>query len=180
MSIINTLNKAPKTYKKHCLTALNTTIQSIHLDYSRGETDWTTLLFFEKNKVSFKAALAILTLRLKMYSEEWGDFEHYTPEDIERWIGFLQLDYADSIFIEKVEKEVFENDFFVKRLHQQDSLKNIKMNDKTIDFASFKSNNPLFLEKINRVAQSKFEGLHTEYYVETERHFVLFHWFTTA
>jgi hypothetical protein len=169
-----------KTLEKHALSALDTIVHTVHLDYSRGETDWTIVLFFEKNKVSFEAALAILPLRMKMYAEEWGDFAHYNHEDIVRWLGFLEADYEDSIFIENIEKEVFEANFFVKRMQLPDNLKNLTLNAEIIDFDTFKAQNPLFSEKIKHVAQSKFEGLRTEYYVETERHFVLFHWFTTA
>ena len=180
MTIIDTLKNDYVQYLNHCLDILTTKMDIIDLDYSNGETDCTRLFFIEKKDLIKYHAVAILTMRLMMYEEDWNVLTRYKKEDFERWIPILEKQYEGCMYEPNVDIEDFKKDFFVTRLTQSIGLKNVKHNAKTIDFLSFKRTNPLFHEKTIAVSKTKFAGLKEEFYVETTHHFMLFNWFTTA
>ncbi len=180
MTIIDTLKKDYDQYLNHCLDVLDSKIDIIHLDYSSGETDFVRLVFIEKNGLTKYHAVAILTMRLLMYKEEWNDLKNYKKEDIERWMGFLEKQYENCMYFPNIEISDFKSDYLVQRLTSKKGLKNVKNGTQTIDFLAFKRINPLFHEQIISVSKTLFNSLATEFYIETSHHFVLFNWFTTA
>jgi hypothetical protein len=180
MTVIDALKQDYDDYLTHCLDVLDTKTDILDLDFTHGETDVIRLVFIEKKDLTKHHALAILTMRLLMFTEEWKDFKNYTKEDFERWIGFLEYRYTGSVYVPNVEIDDFKNNFFVQRLTTKKGLKSVKHNAQLIDFLSFKRLNPLFHEPIKAVSKSQFSSLKEEFYVETSHHFVLFHWFTTA
>jgi hypothetical protein len=180
MTIIDSLSKNYDQYLSHCLDILTTKIDIIDLDYSKGETDFTRLVFVEKKDLTKYHAVAILTMRWMLYEEEWNNFTHYKKEDFERWIPLLKKQYEGCKYFPNVGIADFQSDFFVQRLPMKKELKNVKYNAQTIDFLTFKRTNPLFHERIVAVSKTKFERLKEEFYVETSHHFVLFNWYTTA
>jgi hypothetical protein len=180
MTIINSLSNNYDQYLNDCLDVLTTKTDIIHLDYSNGETDFTRLVCVEKKDLTKYHAIAILTIRLMMYEEEWIDFKHYTKEDFERWIALLEKQYEGSLYVPKVEIDDFRKNFYVERLTQKKGLKMVKYNAQPLNFLKYKSINPLFHEKILSVSKTNFGRLQEEFYVETSHHFVLFNWFTTA
>lgn len=177
MSIIEFLEKDKQHYIKTCFDGLKLDVNIAFIDHARGETSSSFLFYVEKNTLSFEESIAILTMRLMMYQEEWNDLESYNQEDIERWIGFMKRDYKNSEY--NKEKFVFqyENE---ERLTGKAYVKNIFFNTKRIDLQVFESINPLKNEKIMQSTCSTFSFLADEYYVETEKHYVLFYWYTTA
>jgi hypothetical protein len=180
MTIIDTLKQDYDQYLNHCLDILTTKIDIINLDYTNGETDCTRLLFIEKKDLTKYHAVAILTMRLMMYGEEWNDLKNYKKEDFERWIPILEKQYKGCLYEPNVEIDDYKKDYFVERLTKSIGLKNVEHNGKTIDFLAFKRINPLFHEKTISVSKTLMERLETEFYIETSHHFVLFNWFTTA
>ncbi len=177
MTIIETLKQENTQYLKHCLDVLTIKTNVFTLDFSQGETDIARLLFIEKKHFIQPHALAVLTMRLLMFDEEWNDFKNYTPEDIKRWIGFLTKQYEASVYQPNIDSAIFKNNFFAQRLTTE---KGIQHNAKIIDFADFNRLNPLLHEPIINVSKTEFSGLKEEFYIETSHHFVLFNWFTTA
>jgi hypothetical protein len=180
MSIIDALKQNYDEYLHQCLDVLTTKTDIIHLDFSKGETDFTRLLFIEKQSLTTNQAIAILTMRLMLFEEEWNDLKHYTKADIGRWIGFLEKQYAGSLYVSDVEIDDFKYHDFMVRLTTKKGLKSVEHNGQVVDFLTFKRINPLFHEQIKAVSKTKFNGLKEEFYVETSHHFVLFNWFTTA
>lgn len=180
MTIIDSLSSNYDEYLKQCLDILTTKIGILDLDFSKGETDFTRLLFIEKRDLTTYHAIAILTMRLMMHEEEWNDLTRYTKEDIERWATFLMKQYDNSMYFPNVEIDDFQSHFFVQRLTTKKGLKSVEHNGQVIDFLTFKRTNPLFHEQIKRVSKTQFTSLREEFYIETSHHFVLFHWFTTA
>jgi hypothetical protein len=180
MTIIDTLKAHYDQYLNHCLEVLTTKIDFIELDYANGATDSVRLLFIEKKDLTQHQAIAILTMRLLLFNEACNDFKSYEKEDFERWIDCLEKLYEGCLYEPNIEIEDFKKDFFVERLTSSIGLKSVKHNAKTIDFLSFKRTNPLFHEKTIAISKSKFEGLESEYYIETSHHFMLFNWVTTA
>jgi hypothetical protein len=180
MTIINSLLKNYEQYLNNCLDVLTIKTDILHLDYSNGETDITRLVCVEKKDLTAYHAIAILTMRLMMYEEEWIDFKQYTKEDFERWIPLLEKQYEGSLYVSKVEIDAFRKNFYVERLTQKKGLKMVKYNAQPLNFLKYKSVNPLFHEKILSVSKTNFGRLQEEFYVETSHHFVLFNWFTTA
>jgi hypothetical protein len=180
MSIIDALKQNYDEYLHQCLDVLTTKIDILHLDFSKGETDFTRLLFIEKRGLTMAHAIEILTMRLMLFQEEWNDFKSYSKADMERWIGFLEKQYASSLYVSDVEIDDFKYHDFMVRLTTKKGLKSVEHNGQLIDFLTFKRANPLFHEQIISVSKTQFEGLREEFYVETSHHFVLFNWFTTA
>jgi hypothetical protein len=180
MSIIDALKQNYDEYLHQCLDVLTTKTDIIHLDFSKGETDFTRVLFIEKRSLTTNQAIAILTMRLMLFEEEWNDFKSYSKADMERWIGFLEKQYAGSLYISEVEIDDFKYHDFMVRLTTKKGLKSVEHNGQLIDFLTFKRTNPLFHEQILSVSKTQFNGLKEEFYVETSHHFVLFNWFTTA
>ncbi len=180
MNVIALLSKNYDSYVKKCLDVLEIPVNIIQVDYTKGETDFVHLLSIEKKGFTTSHAIAILTMRLLLWQEEWNDFHTYEKEDIERWIGFLKKQYENCEYVENVEIKEFKNNFFLSRLKKENEIKTIKRNAKTIDFQDFKQQNQLFFEKIIHVSKTNFNRLEEEFYIETTHHFVLFNWFTTA
>jgi hypothetical protein len=180
MTIINTLSKDYNQYLEYCLDVLNTKTDIIHLDYSKGETDFTRLIFVEKQDFTKQHALAMLTTRSFMYTEEWNDVKNYKKEDIERWIPLLKKQYEGAVYSDNMTVADFQNSFPFQRLPMKKTLKNSEHNAQIIDFLTFKRINPLFHERLMAVSKTTFAGLQEEFYIETSHHFVLFNWFTTA
>ena len=116
-------------------------------------------------------------MRLMMHQEEWNDLGSYNQEDIERWISFLQSNYKDSEYNKKKFVFKYENE---ERLNGKGYVKNIILNGKSIALQAFESVNPLKNEKIIQSTRSTFLSLTDEYYVETEKYYALFYWYTTA
>jgi hypothetical protein len=180
MTIIDSLTKDYDQYLNQCLDVLTTKIDIIDLDFTKGETDFTRLLFIEKKDLTKYHAVAILTMRLLLFEEEWNDLKRYTKEDMERWMGILEKQYEGSTYFPDIDVNEFKSHFFVERLTSKKGLKSVEHNDQIIDFLTFKRTNPLFHEQIMRVSKTQFSGLKEAFYIETSHHFVLFNWFTTA
>jgi hypothetical protein len=180
MTIIDSLLKDYDQYLNHCLDVLTTKMDILDLDYSNGETDRVRLLFIEKKDLTMHHAVAILTLRLMMFEEEWNDLKNYKKEDFERWIRLIEKQYKGCLYEPNIEIEDFKKDFFVERLTKSIGLKNVKHNTKTIDFLAFKRTNLLFHEKTIAVSKTMRKGLQEEFYIETTHHFILFNWYTTG
>jgi hypothetical protein len=180
MTIIDTLKKDYDQYLNHCLDILTAKIDILDLDYSNGETDCVRLIFVKKKDLNLNHAIAVLTMRLMLYREDWNDLKSYKKEDFERWIPLLEKQYEGSMFFPNVEISDFKKDFFVERLTQKKGLKGIKHNAQPLNFLKYKSLNPLFHERILSVSKTKFTRLQEEFYIETSHHFVLFNWYTTA
>jgi hypothetical protein len=180
MTIIDKLKQNYDQYLNQCLDILTIKMDIIDLDYSNGETDCTRLLFIEKKDLTKYHAVAILTMRLMMYDEEWNALSRYKKVDFERWIPLLAKQYEGCLYEPNVEMDDYKKDYFVERLPKSIGLKSVKHNGKTIDFLAFKRTNPLFHEKAIAVSKTLIDGLETEFYIETSHHFVLFNWYTTA
>jgi hypothetical protein len=180
MTIIDSVKENYDQYLNHCLDALTTKIEILDLDYSKGETDFTRLVFIKKQDLTKNHAFAILTMRLMMYEEEWNDLKNYKKDHFERWIPLLEKKYEGYMYFTNVEIADFQSDFIVQRLPMKKELKTVKHNTQTIDFLTFKRTNPLFHERTLAVSKTKFARLQEEFYIETSHHFVLFNWFTTA
>jgi hypothetical protein len=180
MTIIDHLQKQKAAYFGQILTVFKHEIHVFELDCSRGESDFTRILWVKKKDLRKNQAIAILTIWRKIFDESWQQYSDAKMEDFERWVSFLAQEYAGSTFVKKVDFETDADYFFVERTRDENAIKSIKYNAQIVDYQDFKSKNPLFLENIKSVSKSKFDRLKTEFYVETEQHFVLFHWFTTA
>jgi hypothetical protein len=178
MNIIKYLQQN-ENYTNLCLQALHIEFNVIDIDCSNGETDSIKILFIEKGTNSFEAAIAILIMKQKLLGEEWNDVENYTKEDIQFWITLLEKEYEHSTYNEDVLEEKFKNDYFVKRQVNGTDFKSILYDGLEISYVDFQKINPLN-STILKVESSIFEWLEIEYYIETESHFVLFNWYTTA
>lgn len=178
MTIIDSLKENHDQYLNQCLDVLTTKTDILDLDYSKGETDFSRLIFIEKKDLTKYHAVAILTMRLHLFENEWNDFKSYKKEDFERWIPLLEKQYEDCIYFPNVEIADFRKDFFVERLTQRKGLKSVKYNAQLLNFLKYKSMNPLFHERILTVSKTKFAGLQEEFYIETSHHFVLLNWVT--
>jgi hypothetical protein len=181
MNIITKLKQENTNYLLDFAAVLTTNVDIFFLDYTRGETDFTHLLCLEKSDdLTFNKAMSILLMRLKMYNEEWTDFANYTTDDIERWISFLETEFTNTEHISEVSSETYQNDFMVKRMEDHRDLKSILYNGKKISFGKYTDLNPLLLDKIYHIERTQSERLETQYFIETELHFALFNWYTTA
>jgi hypothetical protein len=178
MNIIKYLQQN-ENYTNLCLQALHIKFTVIDIDCSHGETDRIKIIFIKKESFSFEEAIAILIMKQKMLDEEWNDVENYTKEDIQFWITLLEKEYEHSTYNEDVLLEKFKNDYFVKRLVNGTDFKSILYDGLEISYVDFQKINPLN-STILKVESSIFKGLEIEYYIETESHFVLFNWYTTA
>jgi hypothetical protein len=178
MNIIKYLQKNIN-YEQHSLQVLVTNINVLDVDCSKGETDCIKILFVEKGTNSFEAAIAILIMKQKMLSEEWNNIANYTEKDIQFWITLLEKEYAYSTYNKNIIEKDFTNDFFIKRLEIQQEIQSLNFNDTEISFETFQKINPIN-NKFIQISKSDFKRLAIEYYVETDLHFVLFHWYTTA
>jgi hypothetical protein len=180
MTIIDSFKQNYDQYLDHCLDVLTTKIDILNLDFSHGETDLTRLLFIEKKELTKPHAMAILTMRLMLFEEEWNDLKAYSKADFERWIPLLDKQYEGCMYFPNRDTVDFKNEYFVQRLTTKKGLKSVAFNGQTIDFLTFKRTNPLFHEQIMRVSKTKFNRLEEEFYIETSHHFALFNWYTTA
>jgi hypothetical protein len=178
MNIIKHLQKNTN-YEQLGLQALHIKFNAMVIDCTKGETDITKILFIEKGQFSFEEALAILIVKQKMIDEEWNDISNYSEKDIHFWITQLEKEYAYSTYNKNIGDNDFVNDFFIKRLEREEEIKSIKFNNGKISFETFQKINPLTNNFI-QISKSDFKRLAVEYYVETDLHFVLFHWYTIA
>jgi hypothetical protein len=146
------------------------------LDFSKGETDVTRLVFIEKKELTKYHAIAILTMRLMLFGEEWNDLKRYKKEDFERWMPLLAKQYEGCMYVPNIEIDDFKYHHFMVRLTTKKGLTRVEHNGQLIDFLTFKRTNPLFHEQIMRVSKTQFNSLKEEFYIETSHHFVLFNW----
>ena len=179
MNVIQIISENQEHYINCCVESLTKKIDFITIDCSHGETDLTTIAFIKKENYNFIEAISILTMRLKMYKEEWKDYENYPKSDIIRWLGMLEKEYGNSEFIDDISEEKFNTSYLVERLSDKKEIKHLKLNDDFINFEIFDKIKPT-KEKIVSISESIFERLEMEYYIETENNFVLLNWFTTA
>jgi hypothetical protein len=179
MNIIEHLSKNQEQFIENCYVGLSKKVNFIQLDCSRGETDLTTIAYFEKENLNEDQAISVILLRLKMFKEEWNNFKKYTKNDIIRWSKMLEKEYKNSDYLSNITEKEFNNNYLVERLSDKRSLKFLKLNEVYIDFKKFKEINPLN-EKIIQISESIFKRSEIEYYLETEKHFVVLNWFTTA
>jgi hypothetical protein len=181
MNIITKLKQENTDYLLDFAAALTSKVDVFFLDFTRGETDFTHLLCLEKSDdLTFDKAVSILLMRLKMYNEEWTDFADYTTDDIERWVGFLETEFTNTEHVSEVSFEAYQNDYMVKRMEDSRDLKSILYNGKKISFRKYIGLNRLLLDKIYHIERTQSERLETQYFIETELHFALFNWYTTA
>jgi hypothetical protein len=180
-NIITKLKQENTNYLLDFAAVLTTNVDVFFLDYTRGETDFTHLLCLKKSDdLTFNKAMSILLMRLKMYNEEWTDFANYTTDDIERWVVFLEVELDNTEHIGEVSFEAYQNDYMVERIEDSRDIKSILYNDKKISFKKYADLNPLFSDSIYHIERTQSERLETQYFIETELHFVLFNWYTTA
>lgn len=158
---------------------IDRTVETIELNYSKGETDITTLLFTKKDGLTFAEAIPLLVMRFKMYCEEWNDLTTYTKADIELWTSFIKDEYEQSTFIMDASIDEFKENYFVHRIFENDKQCKIASNRIELDFENFQKLNPLKDEIIN-VAKITFNRLETIFFVETKLHYIFFNWYTTA
>jgi hypothetical protein len=175
MTIIETLKTDYNTYIDYCYKGLSRDVDVIFLDHSRSETTLSTILFIKKEDLSFKEAFSILTIRLLMYYEEWNNFSDFTRDDMIRISTQLEAKYFNTEFILNF---TIPNDID-PRLTEKEIL-SIRFNNEVINFDYFETMNPLLTEKNIEWSISLFKSIQDEYYIETENHFVLFNWYTTA
>jgi hypothetical protein len=178
MNIIEYLQK-DKYYVNNASKALRINFERINIDCSHGETDRTLILFIKKDNYTFDEAFGILTMKQKMLAEEWEDLELYTAEDVEFWGQMLLKEYGNSTYHTNVTSADFMNNHFNHLLKFEDGINSIFYNDTKISFTEFIKTNPFNVPFVN-AAKSIFTRLEVEYYIETEVHFVLFNWYTTA
>jgi hypothetical protein len=179
MNVIQIISENQEHYINCCVKSLTKKVDFISIDCSRGEADFTTIAYLKKEKYNFIDAISILTMRLKMYKEEWKDYENYSKLDTIRWSGMLEKEYGNSEFITNVNEEKINANYLINRLFDEKEIKQLKLNDDLINFEMFDKINPI-KEKKAAISESIFERLEMEYYLETENHFVLLNWFTTA
>jgi hypothetical protein len=178
MNIIQHL-QLDKNYAVHAAKALQVTAETIDIDYTKGETDNTLILFIEKNNLSFTEAMSILTMKQKMLHEEWDDLELYNNDDIKHWASLLVKEYGKSTYYENVTDDEFLNDHFVHRLRFETGIVSIFYNDSPISYKTFQEIIPCKNNYI-KIAKSGYTRLEAEYYIETELHYILFNWYATA
>ncbi len=179
MNVIQNISKNQEHYINCCVKSLTKKVDFITIDCSRGETDLTTIVYLKKENYNFIDAISILTMRLKMYNEEWKDYESYSKSEIILWFGMLEKEYGNSEFIDDISEEKFNSSYLINRLFDEKEIKYLKLNDDFINFEMFNKINPI-KEKIVSISESIFERLEMEFYIETENNFVLLNWFTTA
>ncbi len=178
MNIIQHLQQN-KSYLTIAHKALQIKFETIDIDYNKGETDNTLILYIDKNNYSFEEAMAILTMKQKMLQEEWEDLELYDKDDIATWANMLQKEYSRSTYFENVTDDEFSNNHFMHRLQFADGINSIYCNDIQISHAEFLLKTPCKKEYL-KISKSSYTNLEAEYYLETQTHFVLFNWYTTA
>ena len=177
MNLITFLKKDFAHYVSCCLDGLKRNVDKVFIDHTRGETSCSFLFFIKKEELTFMDAIAILSVRLKMHQEEWNDISVYERADIERWIGFMAADYKGSTYKRNVN---FEYKKETRLTGENYYIKAIFWNGQQIDIKALESINPLQSEKILRSDASVFKSIADEYYIETENHYILFYWYTTA
>ena len=178
--IIDILTEDYNSYLSASIEGLNMNIEVCYIDFTRGETDISTLLYLKKKELTWNEALIILVQRRLMVWEEWLDFSNYNSDDLIRWTGFLKTDYINSIYCDDISlKNDVDKEFFFDRLNP-DRICSIERNNKKIDFSEFKQSTPLLNETIIKISESKFDRLAAEFYIETDNHYLLYYWFTTA
>lgn len=91
----------------------------------------------------------------------------------------LLKEYANSTYYENVTNDEFLNDHFVHRLQFSDGINSIFSDDKNISYEKFKDMTPL-KNVYTKICKSSYKNLEAEYYLETDKYFVLFNWYTTA
>lgn len=179
MNIIQVLKNALPQYKKICFDALKTPMNVIEMNYSGAETDLTTLLFIKKENLTPNEAWAILTLRLFMHSEEWNDYETYTAEDVLNWVELLVAHYNKSTFEPYNDTAIHTENYFIDRLKFPEKTNVLRFNGKKISPDTFDKIDPL-TDALHIIARTKFNNLEAEFYIETDKYFLLLNWFTTA
>ena len=179
MNIIQVLKTEVPQYKKVCFEALKTHIDVIEMNYSGGETDLTTLLFLKKENLIPNEAWAILTLRLFMHSEEFDDFESYTTEEVLSWMELLATQYNKTTFELYTDTAIHSDNYFIDRLKFPEKTNVVRYNGRTISPDTFDKIDPLS-DTLRIISRTKFNTLEAEFYIETEKHYLLLNWFTTA
>lgn len=175
MTLFETLRTEYNTYIDYCYKGLNKDVDIIFLSHSQAETQSSTILFVKKESLSFKEAFSILTIRLLMYIEEWNNFSDFTRDDMIRISSWLETKYSNTKFVLDVTVSSDIDPRFTEK-----EIVSILFNNEVIDFDFFKRINPLLTEKNIERSISIFKSLEDECYIETENHFVLFNWYTTA
>jgi hypothetical protein len=169
-----------KNHYLHYFSILDAKTDILELDFSKGETESVQIIFIDKKHLSNEQAITILTMRLMMYGEEWTDFAAYSGEDVIHWIPILETTYLNSSYLQNINLSHDADYYFIERLQCRTEIKAIYYNSEKIDFDAFQKLCPLFTEKIINVSKSEFERLEAEFYIETDRKFILFNWHTTA
>jgi hypothetical protein len=176
MNIVETLKHNGVSFHK----GLSVKPDIYELDNSKGETDFTRILLVEKQRFDIFQAIAVLIMRLQMHREDRTDFTAYTKEDIACRITFLERGYKNSTYLQNVDLQQDADYYWIERLNRKADVKAIYLNSEKIDFNTFHKICPVFTDRIINVSKSTFERLEVEFYIETERYFVLFNWYTTA
>ncbi|HLP11243.1 MAG TPA: hypothetical protein VK177_04865 [Flavobacteriales bacterium] len=180
MNIFEGLTNEITTYLDISVKGLKKHVDVYCLDFTNGETDLAHLLCVKKEGVTEKEALILLIQRLLMVNEEWEDLDEYTRADLIRWTPQLVMKYKNSVFADglSINNETYKA-FVTKRLVKHD-LKSILLNSEEISFENFININPMLNEPVLKLSKSEFKQLEYEFYMETEKHFLLYNWYTTA
>jgi hypothetical protein len=178
MNIIEQLQK-DSNYIKFASKALQTEAFTIDIDCSKSENDNTLILYIKKDGYTFNEAMCLLTMKQKMLQEEWEDLDLYDTDDIKLWAKLLAKTYSNTTYYENVTADEFLNDHFMNRLQVAEGINAIFYNNEQISYKKFLEITPCKKSYLN-ICKSSYTHLEAEYYLETEQHFVLFNWFTTA
>lgn len=178
-SLIELLRETP-SFLEISVNGLKKAMSNYLVDYTQGETDRSAIFVLPKEDLSWNEAFIILLQRQLMVEEMWLDLEEYNEEDLARWTDLLLSNYMNSPYETGILLDSDEdNAFFMKRL-DSDIPRQIRYNDNPMSHEDFRQTCPLFTEQLLRVSKSKFNRLEVEYYIETENHYLLYNWYTTA
>lgn len=183
-TIIDVICKNRKAYLEACWQGLRQKMEVYYIDFTRGETNSSTFICLPKGNLKPKAAYAMLIHRALMVYEEMFDFENYSKLDVALLNEQIQANYKNTQYISNLDLNLERDGAFVfPELGYGWQPEKIYLHDYyPIDFETFDKLNPLRHAKIIAASRTKFneKELETEYYMETETHFLLLHWHTTA
>lgn len=169
------------TYLDVSYKGLSKKVDFFNLDFTRGETEVAKLLFIEKDGLTFAEAQIILIQRLLMVQEEWMSPEEYTKENVAGWTEhFLKAKYNNAPYVNGISIDDDSDRYLITDNLFADRKATITFNERHLDFEEFNKENPLLNDNIIEVSKSHFKGLLIEFYFETDKHFLLYNWYTTA
>lgn len=179
MNVLDYLTEDIETYLDKALAGYAKPVQVSILDFTRGETEITTILSIDTALVvDQKEALIILINRLLNVREEWSGFSMYTKKDILYHRDILENRYSRTTF--HSDKPITEYPNLPSIYLHPNHYVNITHDNEVISREEFIALSPLSTENILHIAISEFDWSQSELYIETDTQFMLYHWYTTA